>query len=113
MPTNENYEEQRDGYWNRKAAEGDGQFAIAVALLEVAKSNQAIATWIKYLGTGDAATPMGAIEYLAHHLGSSIESLGNLGSVADAIGGVADAIDPVMPNKVILRSKKNGEENRR
>lgn len=48
----------------QKAEEGDSGFAIAYALLEVAEQQAAIAVHLKYLGTGDAGTTMGAIEYL-------------------------------------------------
>jgi hypothetical protein len=51
----------------------DGLFAIARAINH-------LATQVKYLGGGDNASTMGAIEYLALHLG-------------DKIGDLADATD--------------------
>jgi len=52
-----------------RARKGDGQFAIALALLElgreIANENHAIAKAIERLGTNDSLSPMGAIELLA------------------------------------------------
>ena len=59
-----------------------GGYAIAFALLELAAVQDRIATHLKYLGVGDAATTMGAIEYLA----TAVEK------VARAIDGVGDEI---------------------
>jgi hypothetical protein len=58
-----------------KARKGDGLFAIAFALLRLADAQRAIATHIKYLGTGDAATTMGAIEFLGAHIGEKLDAL--------------------------------------
>lgn len=44
--------------WEKQAEAGDGQFAIACAIMHVARA-------LDRLGTADAATPMGAIEFLA------------------------------------------------
>lgn len=57
----------------------DALFAIADGLDSVAKS-------IHALGNADAATPMGAIEGFAAHIGERMESL------TMAIGEIADAI---------------------
>lgn len=57
-------------------AEDDGQYAIAYALLKVA--NQ-----LKWLGTGDAAGPMGAIEFLAVRVGEKLQE--GLSEVAEAV----------------------------
>lgn len=46
----------------------DGQYAIARALLDVA-------TQLKYLGVGDAATTMGAIEFLAKEVGEGCAAI--------------------------------------
>jgi hypothetical protein len=46
-------------------AEDDGQYAVAYALLSVAYQ-------LKCLGTGDAATTMGAIELLGTHVGEKL-----------------------------------------
>jgi hypothetical protein len=45
-----------------------------------------IGVHLKYLGTGDAATTMGAIEFLASHLGEKL---------SEAASKIADAVDPV------------------
>lgn len=55
-----------------------GQYAIAYALLLLASATDRVATQLKYLGTGDAATMMGAIEFLATHLGEQIKEAAQL-----------------------------------
>jgi hypothetical protein len=54
--------------WEIHADDGDGQFAIALALMEVARS-------IDRLGNGDAATSMGAIEAFGLHIGEKMDDL--------------------------------------
>jgi hypothetical protein len=49
----------------RRRAMHDSGFAIAYAVLRLAAAQDRTATWVKNLGTADAATPMGAIEALA------------------------------------------------
>lgn len=49
----------------------EGQFAIAYAILRLAKS-------IEYLGTSNAATDMGAIEYLATKVGDVAKAIETL-----------------------------------
>lgn len=52
-----------------------------------------IATWIKYLGTGDAGSSMGAIEYLAtQQIEAADKIYEGLRLVAEALDGVAAAI---------------------
>lgn len=96
-----------NNYWTKEADEGKGQFAVAVALLEVAKSGHAIASAIRWLGTGDAATSMGAIEYLSANLGEKLQSLG---SIADSIEHVASAIASHTEVTAIVAG--NGKEDR-
>jgi hypothetical protein len=48
-------------HWIDKADDGDGQYAIAIALCRVAAA-------IDRLGTANAATPMGALEMVAFEL---------------------------------------------
>jgi hypothetical protein len=83
--------------WEKRADKGDGQFAIAVALLDVAYQ-------LRSLGNGDAASPMGAIEGLAAHLGEKIDGissalntiageLDNSYSLTSAAEKMADAIE--------------------
>lgn len=67
-----------------RARAGDGRFAIAYALLELAEAQRSCATWLKYLGNGDAATSMGALEALGVHVGEQ------LNRVATAISEVRD-----------------------
>jgi hypothetical protein len=71
-------------------AEKDGLFAIAFALLQLAHAQQSIATHIKYLGTGDAATTMGAIEFLGAHVGME----------------VAEQYEEIRPVRELLRTMK-------
>jgi hypothetical protein len=47
-----------------KARKGDGAFAIAFALMRLAKQQERTANALNRLGLADAATPMGAIEAL-------------------------------------------------
>ena len=68
---------------NEDGAEHDGAYAIAYALLRVAYQ-------LKYLGNGNAATPMGAIEALG-----AVHKEG-LASIADALAsnGLANVQAP-------------------
>lgn len=63
----------------RESARDDGQFAIAYALLK-------LATQVKYLGGGDNASQMGAVEFLA------VRVADELGEIASALTSVAGAI---------------------
>ena len=54
---------------------------------EIADAIESVATWIKYLGTGNAATQMGAVEFLAK------ETKDGLNMVADAIFELASVLD--------------------
>ncbi len=62
-----------------KARAGDGAFAIAYALLELAKHQKSTAKALQDLGNGDAATSFGATE----GLGMQIEKAANI--IADRI----------------------------
>ncbi len=62
-----------------KARKGDGSFAIAYALLELASATNRSATALKNLGFADAATPFGAVEALIMQIKETGETL------ADAI----------------------------
>ena len=46
------------------SAATESGYAIAYAILKLADACQSVATQLKYLGTGDAGTTMGAVEYL-------------------------------------------------
>jgi hypothetical protein len=50
-----------------------GAYAIAASNIAVAAEIGRVAFWLKYLGNGDAATPMGAIEALSAHLGEKLD----------------------------------------
>lgn len=67
-----------------KARAGDGSFAIAFALMEIAREQKRVGYALERLGLGDAATPMGALEALSVNLGESVDW------VASAIQNVAD-----------------------
>lgn len=67
-----------------KARKGDGAFAVAYALLELADSQAATCRAIQRLGTGDAATSFGAIEAL----GIQVEKAAKV--IADAVTYIGD-----------------------
>ena len=73
----------------QKARDGDGTFAIAYVLLALADEQAATARALHWLGSGDAATKMGAIEYLGAQVEKGADTL------AHAIEGAADAIGRV------------------
>jgi hypothetical protein len=50
-------------------------YAIAYAILKLADACRSMATQLKYLGTGDAGTTMGAIEYLATEVRDGMQSI--------------------------------------
>ncbi len=58
-----------------RARNGDGLYAIAFALMELAEAQKSTATWLKYLGNGDAADAMGAIEAFGMHIGEKLDAL--------------------------------------
>jgi len=66
---------------NCRTSEGVAAAAwgVAVAILALADAQERTATWLKWLGNGDAATPMGAIEALGAVLKEE------LGSIASSI----------------------------
>jgi hypothetical protein len=57
-------------------ASTDSLYAIAAAILELAAATESVACQLKYLGTGNAATQMGAIEYLASEVKGGLQSIG-------------------------------------
>jgi hypothetical protein len=57
------------------SASSEGEFAIAYAILKLADACQSVATQLKYLGTGDAGTTMGAVEYLATEVRDGMQSI--------------------------------------
>lgn len=67
-----------------------GHYAIAFAILKLAKAQESCAVQLKYLGNGDAATPMGAIEAFGEHMGNKIDSFGAI--IGEAVESIGDAI---------------------
>ncbi len=66
-----------------RAMAGDGQFAIAYAQAMVAEAGADIAYQVKFLGNGDAASNMGAIEALGKVM------LEGMAELSGAIGDLA------------------------
>lgn len=60
---------------------------IAAGLFAIAAELRSVGVHLKYLGNGDAATTMGAIEALGVHLGEKINDAGN--AVAGALSEIA------------------------
>lgn len=56
--------------------------SVAAGLFAIAAELQTLAVHLKYLGVGDAATTMGAIEYLAVSLSEKIGEVGTVISEA-------------------------------
>jgi len=56
-------------------ADDNPQWALAYAVLRLAKAQEDVAVHLKYLGNGNASTQMGAIEGHATHLGEKIDRL--------------------------------------
>jgi hypothetical protein len=71
----------------KKRAKGDAGYAIAYALLRLAEAQEATAVHLKYLGVGDAASTMGAVEFLATKVGEVAQSLSE---VAGQVEKLAD-----------------------
>lgn len=67
----------------QRARNGSGVFAIAYAVLVLAEAQDRTARGLRALGTGNAASDMGAIEFLAAHVG---EKLGELATAIEALG---------------------------
>jgi hypothetical protein len=74
-------------YQGRSLGANGGAYAVAVAVLALAEAQDRTAEFLKWLGTGDAATTMGAIE--AH--GAFVRE--GLKAVADGLGALAAAIE--------------------
>lgn len=70
----------------------DPGWAVAFALLELAKAGDRIANALHRLGTADAATPMGAIELLASEVAEIAPQLNSLGEAVFEIGDVLGAM---------------------
>lgn len=60
-----------------KARKGDGAYAVAYALLELARAQERTATQLKNLGLADASTPYGAMEALIMQMKETGETIAN------------------------------------
>lgn len=60
----------------------EGAELVAYAIMRLALAAENIAVHLKYLGNGDAATQMGAIEAFGKHIGEKLDAL------TDAIGSL-------------------------
>lgn len=58
-----------------KARAGDGAYAVAFALLELARAQDRTATQLKNLGFADASTPFGAMEALIMQMKETGETI--------------------------------------
>jgi hypothetical protein len=56
-------------------ARGDAGYAIAHALLKLARAQESLADHVKYLGNGDAVGSMGAIEAFGLRIGEKLDAL--------------------------------------
>lgn len=78
--------------YSRRSLASDGAgYAIAAALLVLADKQDRTATWLKHLGTGDAAGTMGAIEFLGTVIAKGLKAVASAQS--DGAERLADAID--------------------
>lgn len=72
-------------FFEDKARKGEGQFAIAYAILEMARAQNDSAKAIDRLGFNNAGSGMGALEGLAVHLKEAAED------IAESIKNLAEA----------------------
>lgn len=71
-----------------RARKGDGAFAVAFALLELASAQERTATQIKRLGFADASTHFGAIEALIMQMKETGDALASaLSEGSETIAG--------------------------
>lgn len=75
-------------YERRSLEPAGAPYAQAAAMLRQAEELGCIATWLKFLGAGDAASTMGAIEFLATQVKEIATALDR---IADAVDRLADA----------------------
>jgi hypothetical protein len=75
----------------------DGSYAIALALLDVAYA-------LRALGTGDAASTMGAIEYLSANIGEKLEGLNS--AVTEVGSLVCEAIGELDNKKEMIDARR-------
>ena len=53
----------------------EGVELIAYAIMRLAAATDRLATQVKYLGNGDAATAMGAVEAFGLHIGEKLDAM--------------------------------------
>lgn len=61
--------------FEEKARKGDSGFAIAFALMRLARTNEKLAKATQDMGLGDASSPMGAIELLAKEVRDGAQAI--------------------------------------
>lgn len=71
-----------EDYCEDRARKGDGAFAVAFAIMRLADQQRRVANEINSLGLGNAATPHGALEYLAMQVSQAGDR------IAEAISGL-------------------------
>ena len=74
-------------FFEDEALDGNGLFAIAFALMELAQAQKATARALRDLGFADAATPFGAIEAFGMVVKEGTEA------IANALSGIADRME--------------------
>jgi hypothetical protein len=66
----------------------EAQGSIAHGLFAIAEAIDRLGTQVKYLGNGDAATTMGAIEAYGLHIGEIVNAQG--AAIAEALHAIAE-----------------------
>lgn len=79
--------------FEKKARDGEGSFAIAVAILELADSQTATARALNKLGVADASTPFGAIEALAAETRGIAKAVESLAGSVQEVGSILENSD--------------------
>jgi aminoglycoside phosphotransferase family enzyme len=67
-----------EDFFEDKARSGDGQYAIAFALLDLNQTQKKVATALERLGSNNATTEMGAVEMLSAEVKGVAEAVGLL-----------------------------------
>lgn len=72
--------------FEKRALSGDGAYAIAYAILQLADQQRRVANELNALGTGTTATPDGALGLVATALNGLADSVrGDLSEIATAV----------------------------
>ncbi|HEY4153536.1 MAG TPA: hypothetical protein VGM38_09465 [Pseudolysinimonas sp.] len=75
------YEDRAINELERVGLEGTSE--IAYAILRLAHATEDLAVHLKYLGNGNAATQMGAIEAFGKHMGEKLDAIADALSSRD------------------------------